>query len=241
MDIIFVPENLLSKKDHISPSGKYQLTIETYKTKPGCWNYTRGIVYKIESGEIIQTIDCNYSTFVFKFFNRNNTEWLFCGKTYHSQCFINLETGDLYDNSQECNPYSLCWTDIQSNPTGTLLAIECGVWGGGDFITFYDFTNPELGWKEIPFTEDENYFLYIYNKYNTRWVNDTQFEYTFYNQWSNYFQKFVENLTEEEYIESKNIPNDVIDKFYYRVVLEVKDKVEYVIKESCEEHKQENN
>ncbi|AGC01650.1 hypothetical protein H012_gp815 [Acanthamoeba polyphaga moumouvirus] len=241
MNTCFIPKNLLSSQEYLSPSNKYKLTIETYKTKPGCWNYTRGIIYKIESGEIIQIIDRNYSNFIFNFFNRYDKEWLFCGKTYYSQCFINLETGELYDNSDECKPNSLCWTNVQANPTGTLLAVEGCIWGGGEFVTFYDFSNPKNGWKEIPFMEDENYSLCLYGKYNTKWINNTQFEYTHYNKWSNYFQKFVLDLSGEEYNKSKNISNDVVDKFYYRVVLELTNKIEYITKESCEEHKQEFN
>ncbi|AGF85655.1 hypothetical protein QJ854_gp127 [Moumouvirus goulette] len=237
----YTSDNFLSKVDRISPSGKYKLTIETYKTKPGCWNYTRGIIYKIESGEVIQTIDRNYSSFAFNFFNRNGEEWLFCGKTYYSQCFINLETGELYDNSSECKPDSLCWVNVQSNPTGTILIVECCIWGGGYFITFFDFTNPENGWKEIEFEEDENYCLHDGDKCNTKWINDTQFEYIYYDEWSNYFQKFIGDLTGEEYDRSVNMPNDIVDKFYYRIVLEVSDKIQYVIKESCPEHKQEFN
>lgn len=44
----FVDENVEGEpKVIVSPSGRFRLTIRTYRTAPGRWNYSRGTVTRI--------------------------------------------------------------------------------------------------------------------------------------------------------------------------------------------------
>src|SRR3989338_3355568 len=54
------------RKVHLSPSGRYNLTIDVYGTKPGCWSYTRGRVYQVEDGVLLGDVKRNYSSFPFE-------------------------------------------------------------------------------------------------------------------------------------------------------------------------------
>lgn len=149
MEDYYKPENLKATKYIISPSKKYQLTIETYSTKPKCWDYTRGTVVRLSDNHKIITIDRNYSIFHHSFFIKNNCEWLFCGKTYMSQTFVNLDTGDVYDNTDRLkltDDYKkgicFCWTKVYSSNDGNTLAVHGCIWGGPYFLGFYDFSDP---------------------------------------------------------------------------------------------------
>lgn len=89
----YKPENLTEKEvSIISPSGKYSLTIEHYKTKDGCWNYTRGVVK--EGDNLITNVDRNYHHFWYHFVQHSNGyEYLLCGEDYQGYSIINLNTG----------------------------------------------------------------------------------------------------------------------------------------------------
>ncbi|AGD92852.1 hypothetical protein LBA_00934 [Megavirus lba] len=231
-------ENLISTKEHISTSGKYKLIVETYITKPGCWNYTKGIIHNIETGSVIQEIKRNYCVFHHSFFFKDNQEWLFCGKTYYSQCFINLETGEIFDNSTESKPDSFCWANVKSNPDGNIIIVEQCIWGGPYEIGFYDFTDPSIGWTELEFDNyQENYYLNIEWNYESKWLDNDTFEYIQKEDYSIKFQKFYDELTVEEELESSAIENDLISRMYYRVVLKkIDNKMRFMVTESSPQH-----
>ena len=44
-----------------SPSGKYSLVVKKHSTKPGCWDYSVGTIYK--NGKILSEIHRNYPSF----------------------------------------------------------------------------------------------------------------------------------------------------------------------------------
>ena len=66
MDEFFINDNEDKSLEKIvtSPSGKYKLTIKSYKTSNGernTWGYTRGIINRTSDGKLICDIKRNYS------------------------------------------------------------------------------------------------------------------------------------------------------------------------------------
>lgn len=213
-----ISENEVSSNDVISPSGKYKLTIKSYRTKEGCWNFTSGAITRVSDNGHIATINRNYHGFNHSFFNRGGVEWFWTGKTYLSQCFVNLETGETYDNSQSetITSSSFCWAEVIANPSGTILAVVGCVWGGSYEILFYDFSDPSKGWPIIPLHYQADYELNADQDYELKWVGDATVEYTLSRQSSDLF----DDLTIEQLPDSDEVYNK---EFHYGVVLEKKD------------------
>ena len=244
VELYCISENEKSSNEVISPSGKYKLTIKSYKTKEGCWNYTSGSVTRVDDDSLITTINRDYSAFNHSFFNRDGVEWLWTGKTYLSQCFVNLETGEIYDNSTDkaINGSSFCWTNVMTNASGTILAVVGCIWGGPYDIIFYDFTDPAKGWPLIEFDGYQtDYDISADQDYELRWIDDTTVEYTSLREFSTRFNKQVDDLTMEELKElptsDEEYNKEVTKKFYYRVVIEnANEKMCYVTTESSDDH-----
>lgn len=149
----FVPENKAGEpKLYKSLSGRYTLTVQAYKTKPGCWNYSQGVVS--EDDRVIATIQRNYGTFHHGFFRQGETEWMVCGRSYMSQTFVNLSNGKVYDG--EIDKSEFCWSNIHPNPSGTLLLVVGCVWGAPYEYVVYDVSAVETSgvWKQVPLMGD---------------------------------------------------------------------------------------
>ena len=65
----FVPENEVhdSRKEILSPSGKYKLVISRFIIGPGSWDYSQGVVYRKDDDKPIATVQRNYGSFPFLF------------------------------------------------------------------------------------------------------------------------------------------------------------------------------
>lgn len=148
----YLNENIKRTVEHLSPSGKYKLTIHTYDTSvvsgKSTWDYTQGIVTSVETNEMVGCIKRNYSQFVYLFFVQDNVEYLVSGRSYMSQTIMNCSTGEIYDNTDDPERPDYCWADIIQVDNNTVAVNGC-VWGGGYEYTFYDFTNLSKGWPQL--------------------------------------------------------------------------------------------
>lgn len=190
-------DNIIKTEDVISPSGNYKLTITTHKIRDRVWNYTKGVIRRISDDNIIAEVARNYSHFHHAFF-RNESEWLVTDKTYLSQCFINLDTGEIFDNSlnKGINASSFCWSQIIPNKTGTVLAVVGCIWGGPYETIFYDVTNIKDGWPELKIDNFDNKYSMLCdsNGCHYKWIDDfSEFE-----RISTLFNKNVHELECEE-------------------------------------------
>lgn len=82
----FIDENKFGKAKSVpSPSGNFVLTVQRYKTKEGCWNYSRGIIEDKRSSHsyLIADIKRNYCSFPYLWIQHpNGKEYLICGEDY---------------------------------------------------------------------------------------------------------------------------------------------------------------
>lgn len=160
MEKFFTPENEINEppKIHQSPSGKYELTISRYHTKPKSWDYSRGIVNRLADNAAITDIKRNYAAFWHAWVNhRNGSEYLLCGEDYQGYSVINLGTGEHHIHFPE-RGYSgggFCWAKVSPSPDGIVLAVEGCIWAGPYELVFQDFSNPEqLPLPELSRIED---------------------------------------------------------------------------------------
>ncbi|HJW30501.1 MAG TPA: hypothetical protein VJ508_14815 [Saprospiraceae bacterium] len=144
----FTPENHINEPPamHRSPSGRYDLEISKYHTKPKSWDYSRGVVKHIESGAVIADIKRNYGVFLHSWVNhQNGFEYLLCGEDYQGYSVINLVTGvhHRYFPEQAYAGGGFCWAAVSPSPDGLVLAVEGCVWACPYDLVVYDFANPE--------------------------------------------------------------------------------------------------
>jgi len=147
----FVEENRKEKTyTKQSPSGRYQLEISYYGTKKGCWNYSRGIVRRVATDEVVCDIKRNYSSFTHSFIEKNGQEYLITGRSYMSQTIINLDTGQEWEPpGDQYDGHAFCWTGAQITPDGNTLIVDGCHWACPFETRFYDFTDPSQGWPEL--------------------------------------------------------------------------------------------
>jgi hypothetical protein len=145
-----VDENEVRRDEEISLSGKYRLLIRYYKTKEGCWNYSRGTVYRISDKKEICDIKRNYSSFTHSFIEKNNQEWLITGRSYMSQTIINLDTGEEFEpGGDQYNGFAFCWINTHLSPDENTLVVEGCHWACPYEYRFFDFTDPSKGWSAL--------------------------------------------------------------------------------------------
>jgi hypothetical protein len=162
-----IPENLISVKDAVfSPSGKYSLTVESYGTGEGHWNYTRGLVKGTD--KLIADVVRNYSSFWYAFSQHSNgSEYLLCGEDYQGQTIINLDTGKRIDYLPEeaKKGHGFCWVTVHPSPDSKYLAVEGCVWACPYEIIIYDFSDPEI----LPYHQVEGFSMPYFEEYDSGW------------------------------------------------------------------------
>jgi hypothetical protein len=154
-DAVFVPANESTKDrwEKLSSSGQYKLVIASYETKPGCWSYIQGKVFKLGSDAPIAVVNRNYSAFPYTFVegHPNGHDYLVCGEDYQGQTVIELDTGKRRDFLPEEaeEGFGFCWADSTFD-AGSQMLVVCGChWACPYEFRFFDFSNPMEGWPEI--------------------------------------------------------------------------------------------
>ena len=150
---IYIKENLIQTKEYISPSQRYKLIVETYKTGYGTWDYTKGTIYSCSNNHWVGEIRRNYPHFPHLFFTKkdisgNYVEYLISGRDYMSQTIINCENGHIYDNSEDPNKDPFCWNQMWQIDQNTICVLGC-YWGGSYIYSFFDFSNLSIGWNNL--------------------------------------------------------------------------------------------
>lgn len=140
-----------------SPSGRYTLTISSIETKPGCWNYSVGLIQKA-NGEKIEEVKRNYHSFPFLWVedHPNGHDYLVCGEDYQGQTVIELDTGNRRDfvPSTAKMGAGFCWVEYTFDASAQILVVEGCVWACPFEFRFYDFSDPMNGWDELKMPEN---------------------------------------------------------------------------------------
>lgn len=145
-----VDANEVNRAEDITPSGRFKLLRRYYKTKDGCWNYSRGTIYRLSDNKEICDIKRNYSGFFNSFVTKNDQEYLITGRSYMSQTIVNLDTGEEFEpEGDQYNGYAFCWTGAKLSPDGNTLIVEGCHWACPYEYRFFDFTDPSKGWKKL--------------------------------------------------------------------------------------------
>lgn len=150
----FAPENEHpeSRKEIISPSGKFKLVISHFSTGPGSWDYSQGKMFRQGSDDPIAVVQRNYGAFPFLFVEDHpKGNFLVCGEDYQGQTVVELDTGARRDNLSEGTNqgFGFCWAEHRFDVATEMLMV-CGChWACPYEFRLYDFSDPMNGWPEI--------------------------------------------------------------------------------------------
>ena len=151
------------RKEHVSPSGQYKLVIMPFATRPGSWNYTQGLVYRMGEDKPVAEVQRNYCQFPYAWVEGHDKgDFLLCGEDYQGQTVINLKTGARRDTLPEdaLEGFGFCWVRIHPSPTGKLLCVDGCFWGAPYELRFFDFAEPMCPpWPELSTPEQDKDFL----------------------------------------------------------------------------------
>lgn len=218
-DKFILHENKISESEFFSPSKKYKLLISEYKTKENSWNYTQGVIIRVATNITIAKINRNYSQFNYSFLTKGDTEWLQVGESYMAQTFVNLETGQIFDNLEKLKltkqfqqGLSFCWDKSWLSPDGNTLAVDGCYWAHEFEFQFFDFTDPATGWPEIKYTGN---IELIYNcALKPHWNPDNTFSIFNGTEHIKYGDNYIDITLDEDYDkipdEIKNIESNLV-------------------------------
>lgn len=153
IDAYFTPENRSDKStEHLSPSGKYKVTVTGYGTSPGSWNYSRGEVSRVSDGAILADVKRNYHSFPICWIEDHpKGEFLICGEDYQGQTVLDLQTGmrrDSFSTGAD-KGHGFCWVVITTSTDKNVLVVNGCIWACPYEYRFFEFTDPMSGWPEI--------------------------------------------------------------------------------------------
>jgi hypothetical protein len=154
VEVFFTDDHLIagSEQVHTSPTGKYRLVVTRFKTKDGCWNYTRGMAYAGE--RIVADVQRNYSNFFFCWAERHpdGHDYLLCGEDYQGQTVVQLDTGRRADYApdQAKSGHGFCCAAYYPSPDRKLVVVEGCYWACPYELVFCRFDDPmSLPWPQI--------------------------------------------------------------------------------------------
>jgi hypothetical protein len=201
MESYCVDANEANRREKLSPSGRYRLLIRYYSTKKGCWNYSRGTVYRISDDKEICDIKRNYSTFHNSFVSKNDQEYLITGRSYMSQTIVNLDTGEVFEpDGNQHDGMAFCWARAALSPDGNTLLVDGCHWACPYEYRFFDFTDPSKGWKRLDL-EPKDEYLYADDGKEPVFNEDGTFMCYQTRKFFLPLGKFEDDITEEEFDE----------------------------------------
>ncbi len=144
---------LSAEGEKTSHDGKYQFSYRCYSDKDEHYfGYSNNKLIRCSDGKVLMDINRNYPQPFCQYFKCNGDEWVVSGHSYMSPLLVNLTTEKTYEQhaDQYC-PSELIWMSVEASPDGQTLLVGGLVWGGSpDEYRFYDFSQPDQGFRLLP-------------------------------------------------------------------------------------------
>jgi hypothetical protein len=146
-----------SEKTHMSPCGRYRLTIWEHETSKNTLNVTTGLVEEVgeqrpdEADQRykyrirVAQIERNYDYFPFCWLVRGEETFLFYGEDFQGYGCLKCSTGERADYLPVGyrSGGAFCWASIEpDSESENHLLVEGYIWGGPSYRMRYDVTNP---------------------------------------------------------------------------------------------------
>ena len=145
----------LDTREETSPCEKYKIIISYLDNGKGYWDYVKGDILNLETGENLFTILRNYGTWFSQWIeHQNGNDYLLCGEDYQGYVCLNLteKKKHVYFPEHGLKGWGFCWIDVQEYDKSfeESIWVEGCYWGAPFEKVEYDFTSPdELPYKEL--------------------------------------------------------------------------------------------
>jgi hypothetical protein len=145
----------VTTKEHLSPSNNYKLVTINLDNGEGYWDFIKGTVTDIRTGEEIFIILRNYGSFWYQWIeHQNGKEYLLCGEDYQGYVCLNLteRKKHVYFSEGGFKGWGFCWTEVKEyyKDTDNTIRVEGCYWGAQFEEVEYDFSDPDtLPYREI--------------------------------------------------------------------------------------------
>ena len=136
-----------------SPDGRYTLEVSRYQNPSG-WNYSRGVVRQVASGDVIADIRRNIGAFPYAWvYHVNGRSYLICGEDYQGQTVIDLDAAHskTFVPEEAERGAGFCWDAIYPSPVGRTMAVDGCYWACPYEWVFFDCPDP----MSLPYVELE--------------------------------------------------------------------------------------
>lgn len=160
-----------SEKVHVSPCGRFRLTVQRHTTAPGRWDYSSGLVEEVlepKDGEKpeafryrsrVAFVKRNYGAFPFCWFTKGGDTHLIYGEDYQGYGVIHCPTGARADFRPKGyrQGFGFCHAELSwdaEQPT-RLTTVGC-FWACSYERVVYDISNPfAFPWPELSREDEE--------------------------------------------------------------------------------------
>lgn len=194
----FCEDNHLTDLDtsEYSLDQRYMITIQIYRTREYCWNYTQALVYHADTQKLIVDLRRNYDDFWYQWLFIPSGDYLLCAQHYQGYSVVNLATGKVKDYvpSEAKRNEGFIWGRTLLSPQQTKVLVIGHCFGMKSDLRVYDLSSLDqnftsglhLPFREYPIlmtmpphllqsTED------IFKTIEVEWTNDTVFTGVFKN------------------------------------------------------------
>lgn len=128
------------RRVHSSPSGQFELVIDTYAESGSDWHFTRGVIREVVSDQMIADIRRPDPKFPFAWVVHPHGEFLVCGEHPEGYNVVDARRSINICTSPDGSGFN--WLTIYPSPDGHVLAVEGCVWGSPHQLALFDFSDP---------------------------------------------------------------------------------------------------
>lgn len=128
------------RRVHTSPSGQFELVIDTYAEAGSEWNFSRGVLREVGTEEVIADVRRADPKFLFAWVSHKAGDFLVCGEDTQGYNVIDIRRGINVWTPPDGSGFN--WLAVYPAPDGRVLAVEGCVWGSPNQLVFLDFDHP---------------------------------------------------------------------------------------------------
>lgn len=115
------------------------------------WNFSHIKITRCVDGEVLVNTVRNVSAPLHWFFQCQDQDWVLTGHSYRSPTLVNLSAGKTYQQRGDRHwARDFLWHGARASPDGRTLAVVGEFFGNDTMIKFYDFSNPDQGFRWLP-------------------------------------------------------------------------------------------
>jgi hypothetical protein len=112
----------------------WRLEIFTEPSRPDCWNYTYGKLFRLgKAAPFVLQVKRNYHHFWHAFIEQDGRDYLLCGENYQGLTLVDLQSGEIRSYLPPEATEGAAWcvaSFVSHDPVAKQLTLEGCIWGG---------------------------------------------------------------------------------------------------------------